>query len=59
VIREMAKKINNEESIYYQCYKNNIPVFCPGIVDGSVGDVMFFLSYKYRDLKLDVMRDHF
>lgn len=43
----MAQKINNKESIYYWCYKNNIPVFSPGIVDGSVGDVLFFSCYKY------------
>lgn len=42
LIREMGKKINNEESIYYWCYKNNIPVFCPGITDGAIGDVFFF-----------------
>lgn len=42
IIQEMAKKINNEESIYHWCYKNNIKMFCPGITDGSVGDVLFF-----------------
>ncbi len=47
IIKKMAQKINNPESIYYWCYKNNIPVYCPGIVDGSVGDVLFFSSYKY------------
>lgn len=41
-IRELGKKIDNEESIYYWCYKNKIPVFCPGITDGAIGDVFFF-----------------
>jgi deoxyhypusine synthase len=55
----MAKKINNEESIYYWCYKNGIKVYCPGITDGSVGDVLFFQSYKFEHLQLDIMADHF
>lgn len=59
LIRMMARKIDNKESIYHWCYLNNIPVFCPGITDGSVGDVLFFSSYKYPNLSLDVMRDHF
>lgn len=55
----MSKKIDNKESIYHWCYLNKIPVFCPGITDGSVGDVLFFSSYKYPWLSLDVMQDHF
>lgn len=42
LIYEMGKRINNTSSIYYWCYKNNIPVFCPGISDGAIGDVFFF-----------------
>lgn len=59
IIKAMAKKINNEESIYHWCYKNNIKMFCPGITDGSVGDVLFFQSYKFEHLKIDIMADHF
>lgn len=57
LIREMGRKINNEESIYYWCYKNNIPVFCPGITDGAIGDVFFFQTYKYEELVLDLTED--
>jgi deoxyhypusine synthase len=42
LIREMGRLINCEKSIYYWCYKNEIPVFCPGITDGAIGDVFFF-----------------
>lgn len=38
----MGKKVNHEDSVYYWCYKNNIPVFCPAITDGAVGDALFF-----------------
>ena len=37
MISRMGREINNEESVYYWCWKNNIPVFCPAITDGSVG----------------------
>lgn len=48
IINRMGKKLedeNNEkkeESIYYWCYKNDIPVFCPAFTDGATGDVMYF-----------------
>lgn len=59
LIREMGKRIDNEQSIYYWCYKNDIPVFCPGITDGAVGDVFFFQTYKYEELVLDITEDLF
>ena len=56
VIRRFGKEINNEESIYYWAYKNDIPVFCPAITDGGIGDVLFTNSYK-NDLVIDVIED--
>jgi hypothetical protein len=32
--------------------KNDIPVFCPALTDGSIGDMMFFHSYKNPGLVL-------
>ena len=29
-----------------RCWKNDIPVFCPGLTDGSVGDMIYSHSYK-------------
>ncbi|KAJ1608365.1 deoxyhypusine synthase [Cryptosporidium canis] len=57
MIHYLGEKINNEESLYYWCYKNNIPVFCPGITDGSLGDNLFFHSYRNPGLKVDVVED--
>jgi deoxyhypusine synthase len=42
----MGKEINNEESIYYWCWKNNIPVFSPALTDGAIGDIIYFQSYN-------------
>ncbi|MBI2146340.1 deoxyhypusine synthase family protein, partial [Candidatus Woesearchaeota archaeon] len=41
---ELGKEINQESSILYWAAKNNIPVFCPGIVDGSLGDMVVFFK---------------
>jgi len=57
VIARLGKEINNEESVLYWAYKNNIPVFCPALTDGSVGDMIFFHSYKRPGFMLDIARD--
>ena len=41
-----GKEIDDESSFLYWCHKNKIPVFCPAITDGSVGDMLYFFSYK-------------
>jgi len=56
VIERFGKEINNEDSIYYWCYKNQIPVFCPAITDGGIGDVLFTNSFK-NDLVIDLIED--
>lgn len=57
VIKKLGEKINNKESIYYWCYKNNIPVFCPSFTDGSMGDMIWFFKYKHQKLKIDITDD--
>uniref|UniRef100_A0A0R3X239 deoxyhypusine synthase n=1 Tax=Hydatigena taeniaeformis TaxID=6205 RepID=A0A0R3X239_HYDTA len=58
VIDRLGKEINNPESVYYWCHKNGIPVFCPGITDGALGDVLFAHTYKSPPgLRVDVVAD--
>ncbi|MBU1129370.1 MAG: deoxyhypusine synthase [Nanoarchaeota archaeon] len=57
LIWELGGAIGNKESIYYHCYKNKIPVFCPAIIDGSLGDMIYFFKSKHPDFKLDVAED--
>src|SRR5205814_550404 len=49
IIHRLGKEINHEDSVYYWCYKHNIPVFCPALTDGSLGDMMYFNSYLMRN----------
>src|SRR3989338_3390565 len=56
-IDRLGKEIDNKESIYYWCNKNNIPVFCPALTDGSIGDMIYFFKYKNPDFAIDVTSD--
>lgn len=57
MIHRMGLEINNEESVYYWAAKNDIPVFCPALTDGSVGDMIFFHTYKRDGFVLDIAQD--
>lgn len=57
-IHRLGKEINNEESVYYWCYKNNIPVFSPAITDGEIGDIIMDYYYEVEEgLTIDIARD--
>jgi len=58
MIARFGKEINNEESIYYWAHKNEIPVYCPALTDGSIGDMIYFHSYSTPDpLIVDIAQD--
>jgi deoxyhypusine synthase len=57
VIARLGKEINHEDSVYYWAYKNDIPVFCPALTDGSLGDMMYFHSYKRPEFMVDLVQD--
>lgn len=54
VIHRLGKEINDESSVYYWAYKNDIPVFCPALTDGSLGDMLYFHSFKASPLQLNI-----
>ncbi|XVF84097.1 hypothetical protein PTKIN_Ptkin16aG0547400 [Pterospermum kingtungense] len=57
LIARLGKEINNENSYLYWAYKNKIPVFCPGLTDGSLGDMLYFHSFRSPGLIIDVVQD--
>jgi len=58
MIHRFGKEINNPNSVYYWAYKHDIPVFCPAITDGSIGDMVYFHSYKREEqLIIDIASD--
>lgn len=57
MLHRFGQQINNEESLLYWAARNNIPVFCPPLTDGSIGDMLFFHSYKRPGLRCDIVED--
>jgi len=57
LIFKLGEKINNKESIYFWAYKNKIPVYCPAIADGALGDNIYFFSLNHPDFKIDLVED--
>ena len=51
-------EITDEKSYLYWAAKNDIPVYCPGIMDGSTGDLIYFLKHRHPDFMIDVTEDH-
>ena len=38
--------------------QNDIPVFCPALTDGSLGDMIYFHTYKTEtQLSIDIVQD--
>lgn len=59
IIARLGKEINDERSVYYWAYKNDIPVFCPALTDGSLGDMLYFHTFKAspKQLRVDIVED--
>lgn len=57
VCERLGKEINDERSVLYWAAKNGIPVFCPALTDGSLGDMLYFHSYKNPGLVVDLVKD--
>ena len=55
--REIGLRCCNESSILYWAAKNNIPVFVPGITDGSVGYQLWFFSQDHKDFRINLLKD--
>jgi deoxyhypusine synthase len=47
----------NETSFLYWAFKNDIPVFVPGIVDGAVGNQIWLFNQSHKDFKIDILKD--
>ncbi|XP_020196793.1 deoxyhypusine synthase [Aegilops tauschii subsp. strangulata] len=57
VIGRLGKEINDESSYLYWAHKNNIPVYCPALTDGSIGDMLFCHAVHNPGLIIDIVQD--
>ena len=57
LIWRLGERINNRKSICYWAWKNKIRIFCPAIMDGSLGDMIYFFKYQRPDFVIDVAEE--
>ncbi|OJJ56561.1 hypothetical protein ASPSYDRAFT_91821 [Aspergillus sydowii CBS 593.65] len=59
IIERLGHEINHEDSVLYWAAKNNIPIFCPALTDGSLGDMLYFHTFRAspRRLRVDIVDD--
>ncbi len=50
---ELQKVENRKESFTYWAYKNDLPLFCPALPDGSLGDMIYFFKKNHPEFKID------
>jgi len=55
--KHLEKEKNKEESIIYWAYKNQIPIYVPGITDGAFGSQVWMYYQTHRDITIDVLKD--
>jgi len=48
-IKELGKRIADEHSVLHWATLNNIPIYCPGFVDGALGDHFFFFNQNRKE----------
>ncbi|MBR9676049.1 deoxyhypusine synthase [Candidatus Woesearchaeota archaeon] len=57
LLKEIGLMLKDEDSILYQAAKNNVPIFCPAITDGSFGFHLYLFQQKHKDFVVDVVKD--
>jgi len=57
LIWRLGAAIDNDASIYTWAWRNKIPCFCPVIMDGSIGDIIFFFEHQHPGFKLDLVAE--
>jgi deoxyhypusine synthase len=58
-IYDLGLAINDERSILYWASRNNIPVYCPALTDGAIGDLLTFERQRNSDFAIDIVGDSF
>jgi deoxyhypusine synthase len=57
LIDQVGSRIDDEDSLLHWCHKNQVPMFVPGITDGSFGSQLWMYWQDHRKLKVDLFRD--
>jgi deoxyhypusine synthase len=57
IIDAVGSRLDDEDSLLYQCHKNGVPIFVPGPTDGSFGCQLWMYYQNHRDLRIDLFKD--
>jgi deoxyhypusine synthase len=57
LLRELGREIDHEDSFLHWAFRNDVPVYCPAITDGALGDLLVFAKLHYPDFYLDIIGD--
>jgi len=57
LVNRLGSHLKDENSFVYQCHKNNIPIFCPSIIDGPLGIHLKIFKQKHSDFIIDTILD--
>ncbi len=57
IIREFGLRFNNPDSIISNAAVNNIPVYVPGMTDGSFGSQLWSFYERHHDFKINLLQD--
>eukprot|EP00758_Cryptobia_borreli_P020292 Tbor_TRINITY_DN9943_c0_g1::TRINITY_DN9943_c0_g1_i1::g.17696::m.17696/K00809/DHPS, dys; deoxyhypusine synthase len=55
---ESERTKTKERSVVYWAAKNRIPIYCPALTDGSIGDMMCFYDFRQRGFMIDPVMDY-
>lgn len=53
----LDKEPHKEESIIYWAWKNQIPIYVPGITDGAFGSQLWMYYQQHRNISIDLFKD--
>lgn len=54
---KLGERINDERSVCYWAWKNQIRIYCPALTDGAIGDNIYFFKFKHPDFIVDIAED--
>ena len=57
LIMEYGKSINDKNSILHNAAMKKVPIFVPGITDGSFGSQLWSFYETHRDFKINILED--
>ena len=55
--KHLENEKNREDSIIYWAWKNQIPIYVPGITDGAFGSQVWMYYQEHRDFTIDLLKD--